>query len=146
MPLKEVDLKTFESYKKAVHSDVTKITDSSKTKFWVYKDIELPDAKGKKQKILGFIVLVDDAHVRGAMRGKKLLCNGICNLESGKVNFEPIKGKVPYARLKKSVPLFLGNNSSFPRAPTKMKMTTLTKLRTKSLPRHRRASQLLLLR
>ncbi len=108
MPLKEIDLKTFEAYKKAIRSDVTRITDSSKTKFWVYKDIELPDAQGKKQKIAAFIALVDDMGIRGPLRSKKLLCSGLCHLEGGKVSFEPIKGKVPYLQLKKSVPLFLG--------------------------------------
>ncbi len=114
MPLKDIDVKTFESYKKAIHQDVTKISDTSKVKFWVYKDIELPDATGKKQKIPGFIALVDDAGVRNFLRGKKLMCTGICRLEHGKVQFEPVKGAVPYAQLKKTVPLFLGKQLYIP--------------------------------
>ena len=108
MPLKDVDLKTFEAYKKAIRQDVTKITDTSKTKFWVYKDIELPNLTGKKQKILAFVALVDDMGIRNFLRGKKLVCMGTCHLEQAKVAFEPIKGKVPFNHLKISVPLFLG--------------------------------------
>lgn len=108
MPLKDVDVKTFDAYKKAIRSDVSRITASGKTKFWVYKDVEIPDLKGKKQKIVAFTVLVDDAGVRTFLKGKKLVCAGTCKLEEGKVAFEPIKGKVPYNQLKTAIPLFLG--------------------------------------
>ena len=114
LPLKEVDLKTIATYKKAIHQDVTKITDSSAIKFWVYKDIELPDDHGKKQKISAFVALVEDTGIRNFMRGKKLLCSGTCRLEAGKVEFTPLKGKVPYTKLKVTLPLFLGKPLHLP--------------------------------
>jgi hypothetical protein len=40
MPLKADDLKTVESYKKAVKQDATKLSEHGNTKFWIYKDIE----------------------------------------------------------------------------------------------------------
>jgi hypothetical protein len=118
LPLKEADLKTFEAYKKAIRQDVTKISAGGKTKFWVYKDIELPLEKtpAKKQKVAAFIALVDDTGVRAnpALKGKQVVCLGTCNLEEGKVAFEPLKGKVPYRLLKVSVPLFLGKPMYIP--------------------------------
>lgn len=108
MPLKDVDLKTIEAYKKAVRADVTKINEKNPTKFWVYKDVELPNLQGKKQKIPAFVTLIDDKAVRNVCKGKKLTCMGVCFLESGKVSFEPTKGKVPYNHLKQGLPLFLG--------------------------------------
>ena len=108
MPLKDVDLKTIEAYKKAVRADVTKINANSPTKFWIYKDIELPDVQGKKQKIPAFVTLIDDRAVRNVLKGKKLICMGACYLESNKVSFEPSKGKVPYRHLKASLPLYFG--------------------------------------
>ena len=108
MPLKDVDLKTFEAYKKAIRQDVTKIGPTTKTKFWVYKDINLPDQQGKPKLLKAFVALVDDRGVRQALRNKKLVCLGTCRLEQGKVAFDPVKGKVPYNTLKVSVPLLLG--------------------------------------
>jgi hypothetical protein len=118
VPLKEADLKTFEAYKKAVRQDVTKITNNGKTKFWVYKDVELPLEKtpAKKQKIAGFIALVDAKGIRAsaALKGKRLVCLGDCSLEENKVAFTSEKGKVPYNLLKVSVPLFLGKYVHIP--------------------------------
>src|SRR5690349_20862655 len=103
MPLKEADLKTFEAYKKAVHQDVVRISDNSNTKFWVYKDVELPLEKtpAKKKKIEAFIALVDNTAVKSnsALKNKTLLCLGHCNLDHGKVAFEAVQGKVPYKTL-----------------------------------------------
>ena len=108
MPLKEDDLKTFEAYKKAMKQKVTKITTSGNTKFWIYRDVELPTAAGKKQKLPAFIALLDDRPVKKLVQGKMLLCKGLCGLEGGKIAFEPSKGKVPYKPLRTSVPLLFG--------------------------------------
>jgi hypothetical protein len=43
LPLKEADLKTVESYKKALKLDVSKLA-SGNVKFWIYKGVELPTA------------------------------------------------------------------------------------------------------
>ena len=55
MPLKIDDLKTVENYKKAIKQDLTKISEAGNTKFWIYKDIELPTASGGKQKLPALI-------------------------------------------------------------------------------------------
>jgi hypothetical protein len=107
MPLNETDLKDTESYKKASRSDLAKIV-SGNPKFWVYKDVELPNASGKKQKYSAFLVLVDDNGVRKAMTGKKLICKGTCGVKDERIAFEASDGKVPYNLLKVSVPLLLG--------------------------------------
>jgi len=114
LPLKEVDVKTIGAYKKAIHQDASKITDSTEIKFWVYKDIELPDDHGKKQKISAFVALVEDSGIRNFVHGKKLVCSGTCRLEAGKVEFTPLKGTVPYAQLKVTVPLYLGKPLHLP--------------------------------
>lgn len=108
MPLQEADLKSYDAYKKAMRATVSKITNTSKTKFWVYKDIKMVDLKGKQMKLPAFLLLVDDSKVRNAMRGKKLLCAGTCSLEQSRICLEPVKGKVPFALLKVSIPLLLG--------------------------------------
>jgi hypothetical protein len=112
LPLKDVDLKTFEAYKKAVRLDLPKITTG--TKFWIYKDVELPNSAGKKQKIASFIALVDDKAIKPLLKGKTLICKGNCGMEDGKVAFEAESGKVPYRLLKTSVPLFLGKMVHIP--------------------------------
>ena len=108
MPLQEADLKSYDAYKKAIRADGSKINDKSQTRFWVFKDVEMPDLKGKPNKIPAFLVLVDDSKTRNFLRGKSLLCAGTCRLEQSRVFFEPEKGKVPFAALKVSVPLLLG--------------------------------------
>jgi hypothetical protein len=114
LPLKEADLKTVGTYKKAIRQDVNKITDNGATKFWVYQDIELPNDQGKKEKIAIFLALVDDTGIRNFIHGKKFVCSGTCKLEAGKVAFEPLKGKVPYSKLKTAVPLLLGKPLHLP--------------------------------
>jgi hypothetical protein len=118
MPLKDVDLKTFEAYKSAVHKDGGRIGNETNTRFWVYKDVELPLEKtpAKKQKVAAFIALVDNKGVKAnsALKGKSLLCLGHCNLAEGKVAFEPLKGKVPYKSLRVTVPLLLGKQMHIP--------------------------------
>lgn len=108
MPLQEADLKSYDAYKKAMRADASKITPTSQTKFWVYKDIELVDLRGKINKIPAFLLLVDDSKSRNFLRGKVLLCTGTCHLEQSRIRFEPVKGKVPFGLLKVSVPLVLG--------------------------------------
>src|ERR1700722_13096099 len=108
MPLKTDDLKTFEAYKKAIKQDLSKISKQGNTKFWVYKDIELPTASGGKQKVPALIALVDDVATKAVLKGKPPLCLGTCGLEGDKISFHATQGKVPYAILTKSVPLLLG--------------------------------------
>ena len=107
MPLKESDLKDAESYKKASRQDLSKLA-SGNTKFWIYKDVELPAAGGRKQKYPAFLALVDDNGIRKWMTGKKLLCKGTCGMKDQGIAFEPSTGAVPYKVLKVSVPLLLG--------------------------------------
>jgi len=113
LPLKEADLKTVESYKKALKLDVSKLA-SGNVKFWIYKGVELPTASGKKQKIAAFIALVDDKAVKPVVKGKQLLCKGTCGIEDEKVLFEAESGIVPYKLLKTAVPLFLGKPLQIP--------------------------------
>jgi len=107
MPLKEPDLKDTETYKKASRVDLPKIA-SGNAKFWIYKDVELPNTSGKKQKYPAFLALVDDNGIRKAMTGKKLICKGTCSMKEEKIAFEPTTGTVPYKLLKTSLPLLLG--------------------------------------
>jgi hypothetical protein len=107
MPLKEPDLKDTETYKKASRVDLPKVA-SGNAKFWIYKDVELPNSSGKKQKYPAFLALVDDNGIRKAMTGKKLICKGTCSLKEEKIAFEPTTGTVPYKQLKASLPLLLG--------------------------------------
>jgi len=113
VPLKEVDLKTVEAYKKAIRQDLPKLT-SGDTRFWIYKDIELPDASGKASKLAVLLVLVDNKAVKPMLK-KEPLCKGTCKLEDGKVAFEAEKGIIPYKQLKTSVPLFLGKMLHIPK-------------------------------
>jgi hypothetical protein len=48
--------------------DLPKIV-SGNAKFWIYKDVELPNTSGKKQKYPAFLALVDDNGIRKAMTG-----------------------------------------------------------------------------
>jgi hypothetical protein len=113
MPLKETDLKDAETYKKASHLDLSKVV-SGNPKFWIYKDVELPNASGKKQKYPAFLALVDDSGIRKVMAGKKLICKGTCTMKDQTIAFEPTTGKVPYKVLKVSVPLLLGKKVWIP--------------------------------
>ena len=59
MALEAADLKTVEAYKKASKRDSLKITGAGKTKFWLYKDITLPTASGKAQKLRVLVALLN---------------------------------------------------------------------------------------
>jgi len=107
MPLKEPDLKDTDTYKKASRLDLSKVA-AGNAKFWIYKDVELPNSSGKKQKYPAFLALVDDNGIRKLMTGKKLICKGLCGMKDEKIAFEPTTGKVPYKLLKPSIPLLLG--------------------------------------
>jgi len=107
MPLKEPDLKNTETYKKASRLDLPKVA-AGNAKFWLYKDVELPNASGKKQKYPAFLALVDENGIRKALTGKKLICKGTCGIREERIAFEAKSGKVPYRLLKVSVPLLLG--------------------------------------
>ena len=114
MPLKADDLKTVENYKKAMKQEVTRITAAGNTKFWVYRDVELPTASGGKQKLPALLALVDDTAVKPLLKGKQPLCRGVCGIQEGKIAFAPAQGKVPYNLLKTSVPLLLGKMVHMP--------------------------------
>ena len=108
MSLKADDLKTVESYKKAIKLDFTKLSAQGNTRFWIYKDIELPTASGGKQKLPALLALVDDNAVKAVLKGKQPLCSGLSGFKDGEVFFEANRGKVPYGVMKKAVPLLLG--------------------------------------
>lgn len=112
MPLKQVDLKTFDTYKKAIRMDLPKLVTGAK--FWIYKDVELLNSSGKKEKITSFVALVDQNAIKKDLQGKKLICRGMAVMKDGKVSFDSLSGKVPYALLKKNVPLFLGKPLHIP--------------------------------
>src|ERR1035438_4772518 len=107
MPLKEPDLKDVDTYKKASRLDLPKVA-SGNAKFWIYKDVELPNASGKKQKYPAFLALVDDNGIRKFLTGKKLICKGTCGIKEERIAFDSLTGKVPYKVLKNSVPQLLG--------------------------------------
>src|SRR5580698_4687866 len=114
MPLKTEDLKTVENYKKAIKQDLSKITPQGNTKFWIYKDVELPTASGGKQRLPALISLVDDTAAKAVLKGKQPLCRGTCGLEGDKIAFEATEGKVPFAVLVKNIPLLLGKMVHLP--------------------------------
>jgi hypothetical protein len=113
VPLKEQDLKDTDTYKKASRLDLPKIT-AGNVKFWIYQNVELPNASGKKQKYPAFLALVDDTAIRKALTGKKVICKGTCTVKEERIAFEPTTGKVPYKALKVSVPLLLGKQVWIP--------------------------------
>jgi hypothetical protein len=110
MALDASDLKTVEAYKKASKRDATKITGTGKTKFWLYKDVTLPTAGGKAQKLRVLLALlnINEIKLEKPLQGKKPICRGTCNLLDGKVAFEAEEGIIPYGRLKAALPQFIG--------------------------------------
>src|SRR6202042_190338 len=107
MQFKEQDVKTFESYKKAMRANAAQIKDG--TKFCIFNEVEIPDAAGKMHKVKPFLVVGVAlgvvkpllAHLKGA---RKPLCEGTCSLEEGKV---ALKGqKVPFGALKAQATFF----------------------------------------
>src|ERR1035438_1295284 len=98
MPLKEPDLKDVDTYKKASRLDLPKVA-SGNAKFWIYKDVELPNASGKKQKYPAFLALVDDNGIRKFLTGKKLICKGTCGIKEERIAFDSLTGKVPYKEI-----------------------------------------------
>jgi hypothetical protein len=55
MQLKQPDLKTFETYKKAMRMSASQIKDD--TKFCIYNEVQLPDAGGKMHILKPFLVV-----------------------------------------------------------------------------------------
>jgi hypothetical protein len=107
MQLKEQDVKTFESYKKAMRAAASQIKDG--TKFCIFNEVQIPDATGKVRILKPFLVVGSGqmvvkpllAHLKGA---KKPLCEGTCSLEEGKV---ALKGQqVPFGALRAQALLF----------------------------------------
>lgn len=115
MPLKGDDLKTVESYKKAMKQEATRISSSGNTKFWVYKDVEMPTAGGSKQKLPLFLALIDDTAVKPLLKGKQPLCRGVCGIKEGKVSFDASQGNLPEALLVKIIPQLLGKPMLVPK-------------------------------
>ncbi len=113
MPLKAVDLATVEAYRRAIRLDAARITPQG-TKFWVYRDVELPTAAGKKQKLPALIALVDDTAIKPLMKSGTLACHGMCALRDGKIAFDSQQGAVPYSLLRTTVPVLFGKNLLVP--------------------------------
>ena len=114
MPLKIDDLKTVENYKKAIKQDLSKISTQGNTKFWIYKDIELPTASGGKNKFPALLAFVDDTATKAVLKGKQPLCRGTCGLQGNKIAFEATQGKVPYKVLTITLPMLLGKMVHIP--------------------------------
>jgi hypothetical protein len=107
MQLKQPDLKTFESYKKAMRMSASQIKDD--TKFCIYNEVQLPDASGKMHILKPFLVVGNGQStfkpllplLKGA---KRFICEGTCSLEDGKVT---LKGpKVPFGQMKRQATIF----------------------------------------
>ena len=107
MQLKQPDLKTFESYKKAMRMSASQIKDD--TRFCIYNEVQLPDASGKMHILKPFLVVGNGQTtfkpllplLKGARR---FICEGTCSLEDGKVT---LKGpKVPFGQMKRQATLF----------------------------------------
>jgi len=106
MQLKPQDLKTFESYKKAMRMAASQIKDN--TKFCIYTDVQLPDAGGKMHVLKPFLALCPPAMLKPLLTplkgGKRLISEGTCSLHEGKVI---LKGnKVPFGQLKTQATFF----------------------------------------
>jgi hypothetical protein len=107
MQFKEQDVKTFESYKKAMRANAAQIKDG--TKFCIFNEVQIPDATGKMRTVKPFLVVGVPlgmvkpllAHLKGA---RKPLCEGTCSVEEGKI---ALKGqKVPFGALKAQATFF----------------------------------------
>jgi hypothetical protein len=112
--LKPDDLKNVESYKKAMKRDLAKVGSELTTKFFVYRDVEIPGSAGGKQKYPAFLALIDDKPIKSALKGKRLTCQGRCAISDGMIAFEADQGTVPYRQLKISLPAVLGKTVLIP--------------------------------
>ena len=107
MKLTQPDLKTFESYKKAMRMSASQIKDD--TKFCIYTEVQLPDASGKMHILKPFLVVGNGQATFKPLLpllkgGKRFICEGTCSLEEGKVI---LRGdKVPFGQLKRQATLF----------------------------------------
>ena len=107
MQLKQPDLKTFETYKKAMRMSASQVKDD--TKFCIYNEVQLPDASGKMHILKPFLVVGNGQAtfkpllplLKGARR---FMCEGTCSLEDGKVTL--YGKKVPFGQLKRQATLF----------------------------------------
>jgi hypothetical protein len=123
MPLKPDDLKTIDTYKKAMKMDVSKINQGGNTKFWIYRDVELPTASGGTQKLPVFFALIDNHMVLPAppLKGKNAACRGKIGLVrlDGKdyIEFEFEQAAIDRKLLPKSVSLLLGKPLYDPSSP-----------------------------
>lgn len=100
MQLKQQDVKTLESYKKAMKMAAGQIRDD--TKFCIYNEVLLPDAGGKMHVLKPFLVVGSGQMtfkpllplLKGA---RKLVCEGLCAVHEGKVILK--SDKVPFAQM-----------------------------------------------
>jgi hypothetical protein len=112
--LKPSDFNTIESYKNAIRQEASRLTSGPRTKFWVYRNVEMLGSNGSKQTVAVFFVLGDDRAAQSIIRGKPLICSGMCGLDSGRIFFIPERGIVPFSLLKGSVPALLGKTLHMP--------------------------------
>jgi len=77
MPLKEADLKSLETCKRAFRQDAQAIRTGTALRFWIYQKVGV-----EKETFDLFPVLMDDRWVRDFMarNGSAALCSGICRL------------------------------------------------------------------
>ena len=106
MLLKQQDVKTFESYKKAMRMSASQIKDD--TKFCIYTEVQLPDASGKMHILKPFLVVGNGQATFKPLLpllkgGKRFICEGTCSLEEGKVILQG--DKVPFGQLKRQATL-----------------------------------------
>jgi hypothetical protein len=107
MLLKQQDVKTFESYKKAMRMSASQIKDD--TKFCLYTEVQLPDASGKMHILKPFLVVGNgQATFKPLLSllkgGKRFICEGTCSLREGKVTLQG--DKVPFGQLKRQATFF----------------------------------------
>jgi hypothetical protein len=107
MLLKQQDVKTFESYRKAMRMSASQIKDD--TKFCIYTEVELPDVSGKMHILKPFLVVGNGQATFKPLLpllkgGKRFICEGTCSLHEGKVILQG--GKVPFGQLKRQATLF----------------------------------------
>jgi len=107
MLLKQQDIKTFESYKKAMRMSASQIKDD--TKFCIYTEVQLPDVSGKMRILKPFLVVGNGQATFKPLLpllkgGKRFICEGTCSLHEGKVVLQG--DKVPFGQLKRQATLF----------------------------------------
>jgi hypothetical protein len=93
MALEKKDLKNIETYTTALRREAAKIG-ASGTKFWAYKDIVMPTAKGPKGKVVLISFGKPDPAMKDLIKGKAVACAGTCRPNGPGLVFEATAGKV----------------------------------------------------